>query len=107
MRLAGLLKHKLPPGSNGEKRHEKENTRLDLPHTVVTELFNYRNGPVSTESNMNTTWTFVDGHLVATAEDGSRLVKWSSPPSLAFIVDLLNACPMLSRRFLKGWSGEL
>ena len=56
---------------------------------------------------MNTTWTFVDGHLVATMEDGSRLVTWLSTPSLAFIVDLLNACPMLSRRFLKGWLGDL
>lgn len=74
----------------------KQYSDFYLRQLVVTGLFSYRNGSVSTENDMNTIWTFVDGHLVATAEDGTRLVTWCSPPSLALIVDLLNACPVLS-----------
>jgi hypothetical protein len=54
---------------------------------------------------MNANWTYVDGHLLATLEDGTRLVTWAASPPLAGIVDLLNAYPALSRRLLAGWVG--
>lgn len=54
---------------------------------------------------MNAKWTYEDGHLLAELQDGTRLVTWEAPPPLAGIVDLLNACPALSRRLLAGWDG--
>lgn len=56
---------------------------------------------------MNVNWTYEDGHLLATLQDGTRLVTWEAQPPLAWIVDLLNACPPLSRRLLAACYGVI
>lgn len=54
---------------------------------------------------MNANWTYEHGHLLGTLQDGTRLETWEAPPPLAWIVDLLNACPAFGWRLLAARSG--
>jgi len=55
---------------------------------------------------MQTIWSFEDGRIWATCDDGRRIATWVAEPAFGYLVDVLNVSPGLSALLLAGWLGE-